>query len=370
MKKIGILTFHRANNYGAILQAYSLYKKVLNMDTKNNVEIINLNLRKREIHDFKKYNFGRFHIRFKSLINYYRMKKFIKHQMKLSSLKLIDSLEEGIEYINQQNYDVVITGSDEVWKTNNELPLPNIYWLPNSLNCKKISYAASANRTPYGLYPEEVKKKLREYLEDYICVSVRDEHTKMLISTMTDQDIHIVSDPTFLINFPEIDIEKKIVRAGIDLSKPVIGFMGTNTELVNLYRSNFGSQFEYVSFYQHLGNTKFIGNLNPLEFVQVFKYCNLIVTSFFHGTVFSILNEKPFISFEMKEYGDMESKIHYLLKEANLTDRYFVNDLLFDAEALLDKSAQLLEKDAFNYTEFIKKQREYFKPIEEILRSL
>jgi polysaccharide pyruvyl transferase WcaK-like protein len=370
MKKIGILTFHRANNYGAILQAYSLYKKISMMNKENNVEIININYKEREIQDFKKYNFGRFHIRFKSLINYYRMKKFIKQHMKLSPFKLIDTLEEGIDYINLQNYDAIITGSDEVWKTNNELPLPNIYWLPEVLNCKKISYAASANRTPYGLYPEEAKKVLRTYFDDYRCISVRDEHTRMLISTMTDKEIYIVSDPTFLIDFPEIELDEKIVGAGIDVSKPIIGFMGTNEELVNLYQNNYGSQYEYVSFYQHVGNTKFIGNLNPLEFVHVFKYCSLIITSFFHGTVFSMLNEKPFISFEMKEYQDMESKIHYLLKDADLLDRYFVNDLLFDPEAMLEKSAQLLKEDTFDYSAFIKKQRDCFKPIEDMLRSL
>ncbi|WZL82800.1 polysaccharide pyruvyl transferase family protein [Vallitaleaceae bacterium 9-2] len=370
MKKIGVLTFHRANNYGAILQAYSLYKKIALMDSNYEVEIININYKEREIHDFKKYNLGRFHIRFKSLLNYYRMKRFLKKNIHLSPFKLINSLEEGIEYINHQNYDLVITGSDEVWKTNQQLPLPNIYWLPSGLNCKKLSYAASANRTPYALYPDEVKKTLSEYLMQYTGISVRDEHTKTLVSTMTEQEIHIVSDPTFLIEFPAIDLREKIQRAGIDLDKPVIAFMGTNKELVETYRTNFGPHYEYVSFYQHLNGTKFIGNLNPFEFVQVFRYCSLIVTSFFHGTVFSILNKKPFISFEMKQYKNMESKIHYLLKDAKITDRYFVNDVVLDVDALLNKSAQLLEKDGFNYDEFIQKQRHYFEPIEQILRSL
>ena len=370
MKKIGILTFHRANNYGAILQAYSLYKKVASININDDVEIININYKGREFHDFKKYNFGRFHIRIKSLMNYFRMKKFIKQHMKLSPFKLIDSIEEGVDYINKRKYDLIITGSDEVWKTNNELPLPNIYWLPSDLNCKKISYAASANRTPYALYTESAKETLRSYLNQYTCISVRDEHTRMLISTITNQDIHMVSDPAFLIKFPKFDIGKKMSKANVDLNKPMIGFMGTNAELVEQIKNKFGTQYEYISFYQYINGTKFIGNLNPLEFLQVFRYCSLIITSFFHGTVFSILNSKPFISFEMKDYEDMESKIHYLLRDAGLTDRYFVNDVVLDTQAILNKAEALLKKDTFDYTAFVEKQQKYFKPIEDILRSL
>ncbi len=370
MVKIGMLTFHRANNYGAILQAYSLYTRLTQLGDGFEVKLININYRNRETSDFFKYNMRRFIPKIKNLRNYRVMKRFVKDYTQMTKFKLIRTEEEGINYVNDQDFDVLITGSDEVWKKKNEyLSIPNIYWLSPRMKGHKLSFAATANRTRYDVYTDYEKVIMQSYLDVYDLITIRDNHTKGLIEPIVKKPLHFMCDPTFLIDFEDLDISRQVFASGLDTSKPVIGFMGGYDLLVDRIKDRYGPAYEYISFYQHIKGTKFIGDLNPLEFVGVFKYCDLVVTSFFHGTVFSIINEVPFISVEMKDYKGMESKISHLLSDTELTERYFVRDATMNFDRLIMVADQLLEDDSFDYSSFKLRQRAKFDVFEDKLRS-
>lgn len=370
MVKIGILTFHRANNYGAILQGYSLFKRLKALGDDYDVKMINVNYSSRERSDFVKYNVRRFVPKFKNLKNYYDMKRFIKKHIDMTSFKIIRTEEQGIRYINKQKFDLIITGSDEVWKKNEYLPVPNIYWLPHRLNASRMSFAATNNRTKYEIYTEADKKVIKDYLEGYELITVRDDHTKNFLKDFVNKPLYYMCDPTFLIDFEEIDISDKLKKASVNLNKPVIAFMGGYKRLIDRVKDSFGNAYEYISFYQAIPGTKFIGDLDPLEFASVFKHCNLVITSFFHGTVFSIINGKPFISVEMKNYDGMESKIQNLLKGSGMEDRYYVRDETMDMDRLCKKAEGLIMYDDYDYETFRASQRQKFEIFEKHIRGM
>ena len=369
MYRIGVLTFHRANNYGAILQAYGTYMRLSQLGEDVHVELININYRIRERSDFLKYNFSHYIPKYKSLKNYMAMKRFLREQTALSKYKLVDNDEEAVKYINNQNYDLIVTGSDEVWKKNLFLPVPNMYWLPKGLTADKMSFAATANRTEHSSYTEDERAAIHDYLNDYCLISVRDIHTEELIRQITEKPIYRMCDPAFLYPYEQPDIERKVGKSGIDQSKIVIGFMGTNEAYVSAFKRAFGNKCEYVSFYQHVGGTKFIGSISPMEFNSIFSYMDLVVTSFFHGTIFSILNEVPFITIEMKDYGDMVSKIRNLLSGTEMEQRYFVNDPKVDLAAMIDLASDLLMEDDFDYKAYIQQEREKFDRVEKAIKT-
>ena len=151
MKKIGILTFHNAYNYGAVLQCYALQKVIGNKNF--NVEVINYN-------DFNVMDSYRFFPKnnrnlksfIKSVIKvvlfygktkkrYNKFDEFIKNNYILSKNKYT---KEDLLNEDSINYDCLITGSDQVWSISIVGELSDIYTL-NFANDKinKISYAAS-----------------------------------------------------------------------------------------------------------------------------------------------------------------------------------------------------------------------------------
>lgn len=66
---------------------------------------------------------------------------------------------------------------------------------------------------------------------------------------------------------------------------------------------------------------------SPSEFLYLIKNCSLMYTDSFHGTVFSILNQKPFVVSSRENVGmNMDSRIDTLLAMFHLEDRKIFKD--------------------------------------------
>ena len=149
MKKIEIVTFNRAHNYGALLQLFALQKKLIN---NYNVEALDYRCEKIES-GYKKISLKNKKLigKIKSIAKYLIFNKKINEKYKSfnnfidNKLKLSDSIYSEKEIAMKcKNVDVFITGSDQVWNKNIVGELSNIYTLNFEYpNAKKISYAAS-----------------------------------------------------------------------------------------------------------------------------------------------------------------------------------------------------------------------------------
>lgn len=211
--RIGIITIHNSLNYGASLQSWSLYKFLV--DHGYDCEIIDLH---RPAHSDYVYS--------KKYVDYYgvcerdrkltvRAKQWLRNmlthrskpdymirreekfnrfngQIKLSkTYRGIDEL-----YDNPPEYDVYITGSDQVWNPTQPFCIePFFLTFVRNPKARKISYAPSIAESSLT---EREKSDFVKWLSDYSYISVREFEGQALLRSMLDKEIYQVADPTFL----------------------------------------------------------------------------------------------------------------------------------------------------------------------------
>ena len=372
--KIGILTYFSSHNYGAFLQAYAL-RAAIEEYTGETVEIINYRSPKevafysglinrpslnpkRFFEQTKKYLFD------KKLYNTFERSIEVFQKKSVSEL-VTDDLAEINNFISNQ-YDLLISGSDEIWKTDGFRGFPNAYWFPY-IEGRKFSYAASSRNDIKQLTYDTIEK-IRTFLKDYEYIGVRDRKTLELVSSIlgSDNKVFLNCDPTFLFNFNTDSVNGKRLlrkRFHVNTNKKIIGIMISDQKLTESIVKEFESNFEFVSLYTYSKNVKCCGNVNPFEWNNIISACDGFITSFFHGTVFSIKNNVPFLSIELRSADRSESKIYDLLERNNLLGEYVsygINRkklLSENIKAFLDKIKD--GSNCVNFKNIIKSERNF-----------
>lgn len=324
--KIGILTFHKAKNYGALLQAYALQKKI--NDNNYEAEIIDYDCPKFKnmysLFNFK--NIRNIKSFFRELVTtYYKFQKynkfnnFIKKYIKISNRKNIN--RNGLNELNEL-YDIFITGSDQVW-SNSCADFDKTYFLDFVNNKeKKNSYAASFGMKEIPPLQNEEYKKL---LNDFNKISVREERGKEIIEKeLNVGNATLVCDPTFLLKkseWEEIALKNKIKDKYIlvyDLynSKSLINFVKDIAQKYNYKIISLQSRLK-----KDIEDSIAIRTAGIEEFITLFKNAEIVVTNSFHGTVFSIIFNKKFFVEYLKENEVSNIRLENILSMYRLTDR-------------------------------------------------
>lgn len=295
MKKIGIITIHSDLNYGAALQAYALNQYLRNNGY--NSEVINY---------IKIPNHPRvypFPINIAYwLMNrprFYRYRKFLKSSV---SSKVWNSVEELMNGFNEP-YDVVISGSDQVWNPTCGGLIDKInpcYYLAfaDSKKYKKVAYASSLGSYRFN---DDEKKILTPWFNDYSHLSTREQAGKEHLESFLDKEVKVVLDPTLLLNCEEW---LKVASPVNKMKKEqylLVYYIDEIAECVEYARkmadkhgwkvammTNTAKKFPGVDI-----NVPFCG---PAEFLWLFANAQYVCTNSFHGTAFSINFNKPFIS--------------------------------------------------------------------------
>jgi hypothetical protein len=332
MLRIGILSFHRSINYGAFLQCYSLVKNLREMGNIR-VEVIDYqhsSVYKKEILDILLrgiYNFSMY----KEIIKYTIFRKIQKLYLPLSEKRVVSDniTEELIKII--QKYDIVIVGSDEVWKISKHRRFPNIYWAVGNINSNAMSYAASANRTDFKKLNNAETELMSNLLKKMFYIGVRDSYTYEQIKKINPNlNVNINCDPTFAYPFDNEQmifksIERKLARDRIDINRPMIGITTGNRKLAKFVKDRFGGKYQIIG----IGNSNkstdaYLYNFTPFEWVRIFRYLSGCISGFFHATIFCIRNRTPFVSIDNEVYYlRHKSKIYDLLERNRLIDCYF-----------------------------------------------
>ena len=300
--KIGILTYHLSHNYGAFLQAYALVMRLRKDFPEDKIELINYNMCVAERY-YKKVIFTE--NRFRTIpYNLKRYKTFesFKEMLPVGNIELHSNSMNEFEKVYANKYDIIIAGSDEIWRLTGSRGFPNPYWLPGKLGCKKMSYAASS-RSNFNCLDNKNKAILSELLNDFCYIGVRDQSTyESVCSVVTNpRNVHYNCDPTLIYDFEyskttgAMILEKKF---HIDRNKKTIGVMLTNDRALTQLQKTLGDNYNYVSLFQkHLG-TLCCATISPFEWIDVISSLDFLVSSFFHGVCFAINTGVPFAALE------------------------------------------------------------------------
>lgn len=377
-KKIGcVIIMHSGQcNYGSSLQGYATVKKVA--DLGYDFEIIRY-VKTRKIESIVKNFVGLIRSgAYKQWKYIQRKKKDLKEHSEFAHTRKIrveavdvfkkmyldnvshfytgyKALQEG-----SKNYGVVFVGSDQVWG-----PLSlysrfyNLYFVDDSV--PKFSYASSFGVSE--IYSWQ-RKGVAGFLNRMQMVGVREQRGQQIVKELTGKNAQVVCDPTFLLtpeewicNMTEHEKKRSKVRNGepYKVDEPyilsyVLGEREEVREEIRKLRKESGLKVvnlphvdNYHAMDNDLGDVS-LYDVDPFDFIRLVKDAKYIVTDSFHGTVFSILMHKKFITFYRKpssEKGNTNSRIDSLFNILGLSDRLFNGDIY----------AQIQKKIEYNYVD-------------------
>ncbi len=323
MKKVYLLTFHGSVNYGAVLQAYALYRTLNGMGCK--CKVID-------------YNRERHHKNFLA-IQKSGLKSVIVQLLQLPSKR---SLHKKFDSFTKKNMDltasfnghgalnngqfekdaVYITGSDQVF--NCQLTEDNFhYYFDFTDSPNKYSYAASFGVSDIDDW--KCKDKVVELLKDFKAISVREESGQKIIKDNLGIDSQVVCDPTFLLEREQWSQLTKPVRE----DKYIALFMlSKNNELIGhakAFAKEKGLKILNLAYtVKGLDGIEDRKNLSPQEWLSYIKNAQYVFTNSFHGFALSLnFNKQVWVAL---------SKIGRNSRIVDLANRYGVSDRIIENE--------------------------------------
>lgn len=344
MKKIGILNVQWVDNYGAVLLAYALQESVEKLGYQ--AEIIDYRplpssaakssllkrISQRISQDGVKGFFYYFYRKVNKQKAYYNVnvssekkrQRFNNFRQKfLHRSKIYHNITKD----DDLRYDAYIVGSDVVWKPERILSEESqIYFLnfTEGQRCGRVAYAASLMTDNKELL-EQVKGKLEQYIQRFDYVSIRERSLIPFVEGVYKKPIFCCIDPTLLLT--SLDYDKLIpIELNNSLNEDYIYYYvfednDTAFKLVNEYskKLNMPVVCQCVSPHKINSLLDFSCDDGPIEFLNHIKHANFVITDSFHGTIFSIIYKKNFITLSR---GRFSVRMDDLLKELELSDHY------------------------------------------------
>lgn len=321
--KIGIITYHRAMNYGAVLQAYALQKCLDGLGIENDI----VDYRCPYIEDFyrpiKKSSIKKPKSLARELLYYKgnhgkraKFDQFISDNLRISeTVSTTDELKSLAE-----EYDAFLTGSDQVW---------NLTWSGNDINYflafakprQKYSYSAS-----FGIdrIPDDSKKIYAELLKDFSRISVRELSGKKIISDLLERDSNVDLDPTCLLTSKQWS---EIAVLPNRNNYVLLYTLEKNDALVKyaqeLAKKNSTVVINIADAIKKNIDAEYRGFLSPAEFVGWFLNAGIVVTNSFHGLMFSVIFRKKFVIAYQSRKDAPNARVHDFLVDFGLEDHLF-----------------------------------------------
>ena len=280
-------------------------------------------------------------------------------------------MNEFSQYV-EGNFDVIITGSDEVWRTAGGFrDTPNIYWLAGELGARKMAYAISS-RSDLSMLAPEKQDALREILKGYDFISMRDTFSTQQVQALTQHTVHTCCDPTFLSTVKGDPARgKEILKKHGGKKKTVIAVMGKEPALVNAVKKKLGKEVDVISLYDYNPKSKNLLGLTPFEWVDVISAVDFMFTNYFHGMCFCIKNNTRFLAIDRREKIKERGKMYDLLQTEGMLDRFMTRndeDYVVNAVAYLSKALE--ENKSVDYSGAVAHLKETANPFIEALSAL
>lgn len=364
--KIGVITFHYSDNYGAVLQTYALCRYLETLGHQPlvidyvSVENKSKSRKSESWRDLAMELYIRQISRYSSFRLSGKFQYFRKKYLPISAEHYGSSEQLQKKY---PNCDAYICGSDQIWNPHG-IAFNPVYFLKfGPKSAKRISYAASFG-TP--VIEERLHKKLRDCLSELDSISVREQSGTKIIRDVAQKKSECVLDPTLLLDDYHFVLNDNKFGEGYLLVyrlQQAHGLTKALTRIIRTVSKKMRMKVINVSphryrFFLETGKTVYP---TPPEWLSLFANSGFVITNSFHGTVFAILNRKPFFSFPRVNDAGQNARIEELLCDIGLQDRYVTpqtedsylkerltcqinwDDIYFKLSALRDKSRLFLQ---------------------------
>lgn len=378
--KIAILTQPLHNNYGGLLQAYAL-KEVLK-DMGHEVTIINRKLKHSE-----KYPLWRSYASIvKSLLIGRKISpnvlipQSLRDEIAKNTRHFRDNYypelselitdQKGMDELNSMGFDAYVVGSDQCWRPIYSPSIKNYFldFAVNDNNVKRISYAASFGVSDWE-FTEEDTQACSELIQKFDAISVREDSAVDLLRYYLNRDdgVHVL-DPTMLLSldkYKELVEKENIGKSPGTLKAYVLDHTPEKMSVAEKVAQQLGLKiFEVMpkgDFKAEKVTKQNVSDFvypNPAAWIRGFMDAEFVVTDSFHGTVFSILYNKPFIAIGNESRG--LTRFNSLLRMFDLQDRLVTDVNNFEVTDFIEKKIdwervnEVLEKEREKAKEFLR----------------
>ncbi len=343
MLRAGIITFHNAENYGAALQTYALKSTLKKMGCDTRV----IDYRNRGV--FLRNTIKNLYYAFtmqRPLKNHRQYQRFQNQHLNLSDRTYMSVTDFETD---ADDFDVLFFGSDQIWNPDLSNGFDPFYFGQFRTKARKVAYAASVGKDRLSAQEEQTLNTLSSTFD---AISVREESAVQVFN----QDVSCVVDPCMLLSAAEwrelsptstirepylliyqLHPDKRLLKAAVELARPA------NKKIYMIS--------PYLDF-RHCKLTHNLGRISPREFISYYDQADLVLSDSFHGTIFSILFEKPFYTFLP---GEKTGRITSLLAKLNLSERIVTDDSLPEGEINFESANPLVEKEVSQSLEYIRR---------------
>lgn len=297
--KIGIITYHRALNYGAALQAFALSVKLKNLGHEAEVIDYRCNYIEGDYYKVLPKNIKSLKAIVKRIANFPQKKKLASTFRAFESEnKYLSSKVYKLDTIKETNsiYDLFISGSDQIW--NNYGSNSDYTYLLDFVDdyTKKVAYSASFG---YQEIPKQVRADYIRLLSQYNGISVRETSGARIVSNLINKIVPVTCDPVLLLD--ELQW-KELIDTSLNPHGDYIlcYFLRYNvTGFAEALKFATAKGIKVIAIDNMYMQKKFHGiemksNVSLKEFVSLFANAAGVMTDSFHGTVFSLTFNKPF----------------------------------------------------------------------------
>jgi hypothetical protein len=351
--EIVMLTFHYAHNYGAVLQAYALKRSLEAMGRRvflanyQNRAVAGNYRRKLRVNLFRKHWLNP--ANWLELLDSIRVNRCAREDWELQWRNFKDFIgrafgEQRIlsfDELSRIDCDAFIVGSDQVWEKNITGGFDRAYFLDFQTAAKKISYAASMGRWNWS---KDEQKKAKVCLSDFHALSVREKPLERELEKLLGRDVETVLDPSLLVDISEYDaLESKEPQEDEDFVFAY--FIAENEALMRCAKAaanSLGCKLIELHYYKQpsLKGHNQVAYIGPAEFLWYMKRAQFVLTNSFHGTAFSILNNKPFYSVCKRGHNQ---RIEQLLGSLQISERRIEGPEDCDVRKPIDYDAVMKE---------------------------
>jgi hypothetical protein len=327
--KIGILTYHRAENYGALLQAYALLTYLGSLG--HEVSFIDY-WPKYHSDYFKIFSWATFTkrplkskllmlVRLVLMGNKLLRRKKVMQQFMHEQLRLPDTPTYTTRDCETERYDVAVYGSDQIWRKQNLGGVGFDEWFFGSDNVqadKKIVYAGSMGKLETA--PEDILF-VKAQMQNFQNIAVRE---KDLQDYLQQQGIAstLVIDPVFLLTKEQWH---RLAVAPQSDTPYILFYNLLNTPESTAFAKELSKktglpikEITKKTVWGKKGN-RFIDSASVQEFLGLVEHAAYVVSNSFHGVAFSVIFEKQFYAVGM---GEKSNRVVSLLESAGIKERY------------------------------------------------
>lgn len=324
-----IITCHHCYNAGASLQAYALQTYLRGVENEvRTIDYLPNYLKHYKLFDSVPARYSKpiikqlFLLYFlpRRIVALFDKSKRKYDQFKKHYLQLTKHYSTYSELMNTPpQADVYIAGSDQIWNpklSNGHDPAFYLQFAP--IGKKRVSYAASFGVSKIA---DSHKNMIANWIKTFDYISVREKSGLEILKNLNISNAQLVVDPVFLLNAeqwrhiasPRLITQRYVLVVDYNRGKELRRFAQKIAD-----RNN----FEVVA-YNPFDRDCIKGG--PLEFLSLIIYSEAVVTNSFHATAFSVIFEKEFYVFRLKEWS-INSRLYDFLSSVGLSNRVISNE--------------------------------------------